>query len=226
MPCGYGGTLVDNEWTMVSIPCKISGQTVATIFGDDGLGTYDTNWVVYEQNASNYSGKSADYIKLDETSSIEQGKSYWIIADANRTWKVDSTASSIRTDLNTTIVPNPDVVAGTYPIALPTADQNVSGEIYAKVMVGNPFARSFEWTNVQYYSVSDANISLSTAETSNYMDSTAYMYDSSSTTGQPYTAVTSTPGVGSKTVPVNKGLWIKMLANAQSGDKLLIPLEK
>jgi hypothetical protein len=226
MPCGYGGTLVENEWAMVSIPCKISGQTVATIFGDDGLGTYDSNWVVYEQNISNYSGKSTDAIKLDLTTSIEQGKSYWIIADANSTWKVDSTASSTRTDLNTTLVPNPNLVAGTYPITLPTADQNVSGEIYAKVMVGNPFSRSFEWSNVQYYSVSDANISLDSAETSNYMDSTAYIYDSASTSGQPYTAVTTTPGVGSKTVPVNKGFWIKILANAQSGDKLLIPLEK
>lgn len=227
MPCGYGGTLVENEWAMVSIPCKISSQTVDTIFGDDGLGIYDTNWVVYEQNTSNYSGKSADAIKLETTSPIEQGKSYWIIADANRTWKVDSTASSTRTDLNTTIVSNPDVVAGTYPIALPTADQNLSGAAYAKVMVGNPFARSFEWTNVQYYSVTDANISLDTAETTfNYMDSTAYIYDSSSTSGQPYTAVTTTPGVGSKTVPDNKGFWIKILAGAKFGDKLLIPLEK
>lgn len=159
MPCGYGGALVENEWAMVSIPCKISGQTVATIFGDDGLGIYDTNWIVYEQNSSNYSGKGIDAVKLDESSTIVQGKSYWIIADANVTWKVDSTASSTRTDLNTTMVPDPDVMAGTYAISLPIADQNVSGDIYAKVMVGNPFAHSFEWTNVQYYSVSDANIS-------------------------------------------------------------------
>ncbi len=229
MPCGYGGALVENEWAMVSIPCKISGQTVGTIFGDDGLGTYDTNWVVYEQNASNYSGKSADYIKLDEASPIVQGKSYWIIADANRTWKVDSTASSTRTDLNTTIVPNPDVVAGTYAIALPIADQNLTGISWAKVMVGNPFAHSFEWTNVQYLVpdvVSDVNISLSEAETLGLMDSTAYVYDSSSTSGQPYTAVTVTPGVGTKTISVNQGFWIKILNNALIGNKLLIPLEK
>jgi hypothetical protein len=226
MPCGYGGALVENEWSMVSIPCKISGQNVGTIFGDDLLGTYDVNWVVYEQNTSNYSGKSVDAIKLEESSPIEQGKSYWIIADTNSTWKVDSTASSTHTDLNTTIITDPDVIAGTYAIALPTADQNVSGDIYAKVMVGNPFARSFEWTNVQYYSISDANISLGSAKTSNYMESTAYIYDSSSTSGQPYTAVTSTPGVGSKTIPVNKGFWIKILESAAAGDKLLIPLEK
>lgn len=230
MPCGYGGTLVENKWAMVSIPCKISGQTVGTIFGDDGLGTYDTNWVVYAQNASNYSGKSADYIKLDETSPIVQGKSYWIIADANRTWKVDSTASSTRTDLNTMIVPNPDVVAGTYAVALPMVDQNLTGlGSWAKVMIGNPFARSFEWTNVQYLVsdvVSDVNISLSEAETLGLMDSTAYVYDSSSTSGQPYTAVTVTPGVGTKTISVNEGFWIKILNNALIGNKLLIPLEK
>lgn len=226
MPCGYGGELVENEWAMVSIPCKISGQTVGTIFGDDGLGTYDTNWVVYEQNASNYSGKSADYIKLDEVSPIVQGKSYWIIADTNRTWKVDSTASSTRTDLNTTIVPNPNVVAGTYAIALPIADQNLSGiGSWAKIMVGNPFAHSFEWTNVQYL-VSDVNISLSDADTLGLMNSTAYVYDSSSTSGQPYTAVTGTPGVGTKTIPVNEGFWIKILNNTLMGNKLLIPLEK
>lgn len=227
MPCGYGGTLVENEWAMVSIPCKITGQTVATIFGDDGLGSiYGTNWVAYEQNSSNYSGKSVDAIELSESSSIEQGKSYWIITDTNSTWKVDSAASSALTDLNTSLIPDPDVMAGTYAITLPTADQNVSGEIYAKVMVGNPFARSFEWTNVQYNSVSDSNISLDTAKTSNYMENTAYIYDSSITSGQPYTAITSTPGVGSKTIPVNKGFWIKMLENAAVGDKLLIPLEK
>ena len=226
MPCGYGGALTENEWTMVNVPCKISGQTVNSIFGDDGLGIYDTNWVVYEQNASNYSGRSADAVKLTESSPIVQGKSYWIIADANSTWKVDSTISTTQTDLNTTLVPNQDVVAGTYPIALPIADQNLSGDAFAKVMVGNPFPRSFEWANVQYYSVSDGNISLSVAKTSNYMESTAYIYDSSVASGQPYTAVTATPGVGTNTVPENTGFWIKILEGAVAGDKLLIPLEK
>lgn len=226
MPCGYGGALAENEWTMVNIPCKISSQTVNTIFGDDGLGAYDTNWVVYEQNTSNYSGRSAAAVKLTANSPIVQGKSYWIIADANRTWKVDSTASTTRTDLDTTAVSNPNVVAGTYAIALPTADQNVSGNAFAKVMVGNPFPRSFEWTNVEYYRASIGKISLSVAKTSNYMESTAYLYDSSVVSGQPYAAVTATPGVGIKTIPVNAGFWIKILQNAQSGDKLLIPLEK
>ena len=226
MPCGYGGELVEYEWTMASIPCKISGQTVDTIFGDDGLGTYGTNWVVWEQNTSNYSGESADYIKLNENSPIEQGKSYWIIADANRTWKVDSAASISHTEINTTIVTPTDVIAGVYAIPLPRADQNVSGDVFAKVMLGNPFARSFEWTNVQYYSVSDANRTLTNANTKGYMNSTAYIYDSSITSGQPYTAVTSTPGVGTTTIPVNQGFWIKMLEDAATGDKLLIPLEK
>ncbi|MGB5965832.1 MAG: hypothetical protein WBG65_09930 [Sulfurimonadaceae bacterium] len=225
MPCGYGGTLVENEWTMVNIPCKVSSPTVMDMFGYDLPGTYDTNWVVYEQNTSNYSGKSVDAIKMELNSTMVQDKSYWIIADTNSSWRVNRGVSQTRTDLNTSFISDP-VMAGAYAIALPTADQNVSGDIYAKVMVGNTFAGSFEWTNVQYYSVSDANISLATAKTSSYMESTAYTYDSSITTGQPYTAVTDTPGVGSKTIDVNEGFWIKMLVNAQPGDKLLIPYQK
>jgi hypothetical protein len=226
MPCGSGGTLKADEWKMVSIPCKITGQTVGSIFGDDGLGTYGTNWVVYEQNASNYSGKSVDAIMLDESSPVEQGKSYWIIADADVTWKVDTTASITRTDIDTTLVPYPDVSAGVYAVALPAADQNLSGnDSWAKVMIGNPFARTFKWSNVQYSSTADGNITLDTAEASNYMDSTAYVYDSSVVSGQPYEAIQATPGFN-RPIGVNEGLWIKMLNNATSSDRLLIPLEK
>jgi len=226
MPCGFGGTLEADTWKMVSIPCKISGQTVGSIFGDDGLGTYGTNWVVYEQNASNYSGRSADAIMLDESSPVVQGKSYWIIADANVTWKVDSAASTTRTDLDTALVPYPNLSAGVYALALPAADQNLSGNAsWSKVMIGNPFARTFEWGNVQYSTAADGNIALDTAELSGYMDSTAYVYDSAVVSGQPYEAIQATPGFN-RPIGVNEGLWVKMLNNATSSDQLLIPFEK
>jgi hypothetical protein len=71
--------LSKGKWKMISLPCKPPSDknTVADIFGDDGLGTYDTNWVVFSfDNSLNPS----NYKKEALTAKLEQGKGYWIIA--------------------------------------------------------------------------------------------------------------------------------------------------
>jgi len=70
--------LTPDQWTMISLPCipPSNKNTVQDIFGDDGLGEYDTHWVVYSyDNGSNPSA----YKKEGLSAVLGQGKGYWIL---------------------------------------------------------------------------------------------------------------------------------------------------
>ncbi len=68
-------TLPDNQWQQISLPYNPgSNNTVGDIFGDDALGTYDTDWVLYSYNPT-----TNKYIKPSLTDTLNQGIGYWII---------------------------------------------------------------------------------------------------------------------------------------------------
>ncbi len=67
--------LPHNQWHQISLPLNPgSNNTVADIFGDDGLGTYDADWEIYR-----YNSVTNKYVKLAITETLSQGVGYWII---------------------------------------------------------------------------------------------------------------------------------------------------
>jgi hypothetical protein len=46
-------SLENNQWRQISLPCDPgTNETVAKIFGDDGLGDYGTNWRIWAFDAA------------------------------------------------------------------------------------------------------------------------------------------------------------------------------
>jgi len=219
VPCGLRPTyLKANVWTMISAPCgnnaNDTGVGIDEIFGDDITGNYGDNgsWVMYK-DGPNYTAKAADNIMLTASEAMELGRGYWIIADADVTLRANAgngTAITKRTQLNTTL--STQEVAGNYKFAL----KDVSTSNVVKIMVGNPFPRTIKWSNVTE-NLSDP--------LGGVVDSTAYAYDATSTTGQPYRAITATPGFDGEIAPY-QAVWIKQNIQSASAITINLPFEK
>ncbi len=239
IPCGIKPThLVADEWAMVSVPCGDGTATVSEIFGDD-MGAANAycqtdsasepcNWVMYK-NGPNYTGKSADYVRVLETEAMELGKGYWIVADHNVILKADGDASAgtgitVRTQLDTTTIPLPANVGGFYFVDMPAT----GGNVLKKIMVGNPFPRVVKWKDVWVYDTGSGAKNL--LQVVNTYINTAYVYDitKTSTTGQPYRAITTaTPGFDDEFKPY-EGFWIGQIPLITDIDtfQLALPFEK
>lgn len=224
IPCGIKpNKLKAFEWEMVSISCGDGSATIGDIFADD-LGTYgpNANWVMYEQNGTDYTGTFASMRQMNENDPMELGKGYWIIADANQTWKVDDPVVTTRTPLVPTETVSPgsvDSVGGYYQYTLPSTGINNT----KKIMVGNPFPRSFNLDQLQL----GINIYFQFGTVVTFYEPTCYVYDTSQS-GQPYRALSNiTPGFDDKIAPY-QGFWIKQNSSTEdvSGLKLAFPFEK
>ncbi len=67
--------LPNNKWHQISLPYDPGVyNTVNNVFGDDGLGTYGTDWVIYSFDAI-----SNVYVKPALTDALRQGVGYWMI---------------------------------------------------------------------------------------------------------------------------------------------------
>ena len=68
--------LPDNQWHQISLPTQPStgSNTVASIFGDDGLGVYGTDWTIYH-----YQPATNCYVTPALTDTLDVGEGYWII---------------------------------------------------------------------------------------------------------------------------------------------------
>ena len=147
---------------------------------------------------------------------MELGVGYWIIADADKSWKVDNPVVTTRTLLTRT---NSSVgsVKTYHDALLPDLQAGVT----KKIMMGNPFPRAFQWSDLQLYDTA------ASAFPSTLYNATGYVYDTASTSGQPYSAITvSTPGTDHEVKPY-QGFWIKDLgALDYSGLKLGLPFVK
>jgi hypothetical protein len=75
--CAITKPIQANQWTQIGIPCEApAGQnTIATIFGNDLSGIYDTDWVLFSYNPINNT-----YEKPALSDSVEVGKGYWVIS--------------------------------------------------------------------------------------------------------------------------------------------------
>lgn len=241
-PCGFGKKIEANEWHMISVPCKLpTGTSVVDAFNADDipalcegtspcsiLGEYgdDKDWVVWEQEGDVLSGQPTHM--LSSTDEIIQGKSYWIISNNIRKplggpiyIYTDDSISQTKTDL---LEVDETFVAGYYDYTLSAPQDPGDGSAYARIMVGNAFPRSFLWRDVSYMR-NGTTMNITEAAAAGYMNDIAYVHDKSSTTGQPYKALTLVPGF-ENLVRESDGFWIRLEENATAEDKLRIPLVK
>lgn len=258
-PCGYGGDLEAYEWKLVSIPCDLPPDTtVEEAFNADifpgacdpecgALGEYGVNWEVWGQVRSGDSVPAApppDYVTgkasrlLTATDIVKPGQGYWIIADASLKdpgqpvyWNVDSSTSSAKTALNGGdggFDPIPVDVRGYHQINL---DPDIPQFELAKVMLGNPFPRAFDWDDVgvtvSLFGVVPFTVPLSGVNSLDPLYSaTAYLYNPDSTEGQPYDTVSNAPGFNGTKIPPNTGYWLLINPSLLlTTDALYSPLE-
>jgi len=231
---GCGPTKIEltaYQWKTVSIPCDPHGDAIQDLFS--GLGTYgdNDNWVMYEQTNS-YTGNPDDdfVVPMSGTDTMIPGKGYWIITDANHSLSVSSTQNLRGT---TAVVPD----AATYP-GVPTSGAAFdkikpyslpdSDTVDQKVLIGNPFLKKFQLSDL-YYKY-DKNNYISTAalptDHSGSMEPVVYTHDSSDTTSTQYQAIVPTTPGFSDVVPVGQGFWIKLNAYNPANNTITYPLER
>lgn len=123
-PCTETLALPQDQWKMFSLPCSVgisTGNTVNDILGDDLVGVYDTNWVVYERDAA-----SETYTKLALTDTMHTGRGYWAItSELGQSFDVEGQYNG-----------SPDTLLRGSAAGL----QN---------LVGHPFDFSVDWASVQ-----------------------------------------------------------------------------
>lgn len=186
--CGHSMTLAEDTWTLISLPCDPGtiGNTVGDIFGDDGLGVYGTDWAVLERD------ETADaYVLLDETDSLAQGVGYWIkvlVGDHTLDDAGDRTDTTADFDIGLVDAPSP----GRWN------------------MVGHPHAFSVSWGDVMVRDGDPPNAvySLSEAASGAFIEG-RWMYKYNGSAYQTYH-----PGVGSPTLDIFDGFWVRVLDNA------------
>ncbi|MCK5922784.1 MAG: hypothetical protein KAG66_17715, partial [Methylococcales bacterium] len=72
---GMTYSLPPNQWDQISLPSNPGDtNTVAEIFGDDGLGTLGTDWKLFR-----YDTTAGSYFELSNNDELHQGVGYWII---------------------------------------------------------------------------------------------------------------------------------------------------
>ena len=219
VPCGIKPThLIADVWAIVSAPCNTNSATIDEIFGVD-LGIYgdNNNWVMYKQD-TNYDGTSASMVLMASTETMSVGKSYWMITNANNDAFVDESApGTVRTftPLSRAGYSN---VQWSDPIAL-FSDTNGS-----KIMIGNPYPRTISFGAIYYESTTQTGLLNTTNITE--VNNIAYVYNPSSTSGQPYDAVSAagTPGFLT-TIKPYQGFFIRLEQNV-TNPTFSFPFEK
>ena len=68
-------TLEPMQWGQISLPCLPSGdRTLSAVFGDEGLGDYGTDWVLWE-----YDAIAGVYSFVELGDDLQMGVAYWIL---------------------------------------------------------------------------------------------------------------------------------------------------
>ena len=188
----------------------------------------------YETNASH---KNTDKTKLEANSTLELGKSYWIITDADHNVTIPKTLSGLtptstkETNDSTINIDDPDF-SEVHQSSLPNNIMNVSGNV-KKYMAGNVFPYPFNLRDLYfshggggYYPMGDSN-------NSDYIASLVYTHNSPDTSdrntsdGGGYQAIDpATPGFDSGSIRPMEGFFIKILerSNDQGSNAFAYPL--
>jgi len=235
-------TLTHLQWKTVSFPCDLANNTLEEILGGpNGLGTYgnDAQWVMYEQVSPDYSGGGL-HMMLN-TDPVVAGKGYWIIADLGGAG-VSKTVGINRPLDGISRTPTQPASGFT---GVPTTGQSFdelmnytlpdSSTEVQKVLVGNPFFKKFQLSDMYYHN--------STYQSGDYVSmvqvqgdesgavqpplkSTVYIHDSADTSNTSYIAIVpETPGF-EDVIPTMQGFWIRLNPNNSGTNEFAYPLEK
>ncbi|MFK7894137.1 MAG: hypothetical protein AB8B63_25205 [Granulosicoccus sp.] len=81
--------VASHRWKQLSLPCNPgSDNTVAQIFGDDGLGNYGSSWFMWS-----FDSLANTYKPVTEQSELAQGDAYWFIQLTGSTRQIDMPSS-------------------------------------------------------------------------------------------------------------------------------------
>ncbi|TGD74716.1 hypothetical protein E4634_05815 [Mangrovimicrobium sediminis] len=143
-PCGRGGDLIANQWTLIGLPCDTGSATIDQIFGDD-LGVYGTDWYMYRQG-TDYSGAGSAYIGLSASDTLEPGRGYWLISASDASWQVDQPIAAQHSAA--AIDPLTRALVGAvFPFDLNALmGTSYTPDSDARVMLANPFPAAVDWS--------------------------------------------------------------------------------
>ena len=223
------------HWVVVSAPCDTGTATIGDLFSAS-LGTYGTNWLMYEQIAYT-GGNSADMKPMTELeSTMKPGKGYWLIVDADKTMKMDTTATGIsatvtqaKTDFNGIGV-NDDTFDQVMEYGSPKLP-NSQTDRKTKIMLGSPFFKTFNSGRIHFSNdaLGQGYKPMADSAVTPYAEQIFYAHDSadlSATTS--YYAITpaGTPGFGDEITPM-LGFWMLIKQNSGSaGNSITYPFMK
>ena len=123
-----------DKWLQISLPCNPGDSSdVNALFGDDNLGTYADDWVLWEFDAANN-----QYKDVSLQSSLSQGVGYWFIQRSGSTKQLTMPASCAFTPLTTS--PACSSASGCFntPLSGVAGGSSATGRWQ---MVGYPYAK-------------------------------------------------------------------------------------
>lgn len=200
-------TLPNSQWRQISLPCD-PGQsnTVNDVLGDDGLGTYTTDWSLFRFDAS-----SNAYVQPAITDSLEQGVGYWIVQNSGSSKTLDVPAGSVPTPVTETAV-CPAGVDGCFEIPLGTRSNTTQWNL-----IGHPFNNSQPLAGVQIANTSSDcsdGCALDTDQAASIINTVLWTYD-----GSAYSEITTAGTLNAWT-----GYWLSSQSAAHGTDpRLIIP---
>lgn len=219
------------QWKIISFGCDTGTNSIATLL-EGSLGTYgsgtDEHWIMGEQIA--YTGDNANDIRrMDPTDTVNEGQGYWIITDRDANLTVSLEPSGI-TRTATEAKGNYSGVAGSaFDEVMYYGLPNSQADRKTKVMIGNPFHKKFQLSDMHYNHNADTYYPMGDLNIDNYVEFTIYAHDSSDTSpsNDEYIAITPvTPGFTDTIEPmIGFFLLMKVDANEQS-NSVIFPLEK
>ncbi len=197
-------TLPNNKWHQISLPYNPgANNTVNNIFGNDGLGTYDIDWVLFSYNAA-----SNSYVKPLLNDTLRQGIGYWIIQFTGSDKILDMPQS------DTPTINHAACSSGRcFKIPLGTQAGNVQWN-----MIGHPFSSSIPFNNTR---ISTTSICSSGCTIENAFDNDIFHNQLWSYDGSSYKIVDTNSGILDPWL----GYWAGTLENSDgTAPSLFIPM--
>ena len=124
--------LPHNRWVQISLPCEATDKRVSALFGDDNLGGYGVDWIIWAFDAA--SGK---YQNVTLQTPLELGVGYWIMQQTG-----ESRELKVPNECSVTPVVNsaacPSSASGCFDVPIVGAPSTAQPSRWQ--MLGYPFA--------------------------------------------------------------------------------------
>lgn len=222
-------SITAHTWELVGIPAELrtSTETVSSVFGDDMLGTYGVDWIVYRRDYSETNNSSWD-TQLSETDIVEFGKGYWLGSRNSESWSVNDLVSVDYNASNGACTANRCVEVDLKSVSLDveSGDDLLGTGAHRYNMTGFVGKTAVDWADCRFV-IDGVAYTPSAAYEAGYVEKQIWQYnlgDGSADANGYTTCDDVTPG-GCKLEPY-KGFWIKLHASTKNKTvKLLIPQE-